>query len=100
MSDATGEGHCPAVFAVLEPVRDDVADQLVAIHAIGELTLDVVARDGAHALQVWIDRGVDARPDQMTLLDQRRDLWAFDHHREDAAEATAIAATWCCGRAE
>src|SRR5262249_60731854 len=53
-----------------------------------------------HALQVWIYRGVYPGLDQIALLDQRRDLWALDHHLEDAAEASAITATRCCGSAE
>ena len=43
MRDVDGEGHGLPALAELVPVRDDVADQLRAIHAVGELGLDIVA---------------------------------------------------------
>ena len=45
--DVDGEGDGLPALAVLVPMRDDVADQLRPIHALGELALDVVA--GARA---------------------------------------------------
>ena len=59
--DVDGEGDGLPALAVLVPVRDDVADQLGAIHAVGELGLDVVAVTGVHAAEIGIDRRVDAR---------------------------------------
>ena len=63
--DVDREGDGLSALAVLVPVRDDVADQLGPIHALGELAFDVVAGDRADALQIGIDRRIDARPDQI-----------------------------------
>ena len=79
---------------------DDVADQLGPIHALGELRLDVVAGLRADALQVGIDRRIDARLDQVALLDQLGDLRTFDDGLEDAAEPAPVAAAWRGGQAE
>ena len=37
MADAAGERHGAAALAKLEPMRDDIPDQLLAIHALGKL---------------------------------------------------------------
>ena len=42
VSYADGEDHGLPALAVLVPMRDDVADQLWAIHPLGEFCLDVV----------------------------------------------------------
>ena len=44
--DVDGEGDGLPALAVLVPVRDDVADQLRPIHALGELALDIIAGAG------------------------------------------------------
>ena len=49
------------------PVRDDVADQVDAVHPLGELRLDIIADTRFDALQVRIDRRVYARLDQILL---------------------------------
>ena len=41
--DVDGEGDGLSPLAVFVPVRDDVADQLRPIHALGELAFDIVA---------------------------------------------------------
>ena len=81
-------------LAVLVPVGDDVADQVGAVHALGELRFDVIADAGLDAAQVRIDRRKDASSDQILLLDQLGDLRAFDDHVEDAAEPAAVTAAW------
>src|SRR5262249_33640397 len=97
VADAAGEGDSLAVLAVLEPVRDDVADELVPIHALGELGLDIVAGLSPDAAQIGIDRRVHPGLHQIPLLDQVGHLWALDHGLEDAAETTAVTTAWCCG---
>ena len=99
--DVDGEGDGLPALAVLVPVRDDVADQLRPIHAIGELGLDVVAVTRAHAAQIGIDRRIDARRHQDSRARSASgDLRAFDHRLEDAAEPAPVAAAWRCGQAE
>src|SRR5262249_29078881 len=44
VAHAAGEGDSLAALAILEPMRDDVADELGLIHALGQLGLDIVAR--------------------------------------------------------
>ena len=100
MRDVDREGHRLAALAELVPVRDDIADQLRPIHAIGELRLDVIAGLGANTGEIGIDRRIDAGLDQESLLDQRRDLRALDDGLEDAAEPAAIASAWRCGQAQ
>ena len=75
----------------LVPVANDVADQLGAIHPVGELVLDVVAEPGMHAFQVGLDRRIDPRRHQPTALDQVGHLRAFDDGFKDAAEPATIA---------
>jgi hypothetical protein len=100
VADAAGEGHGLAALAILEPVRDDVADELVPIHALGELGLDVVAGLRLDAAQIRIDWRVDPRLHQVPLLDEVGDLRALDHRVEDAAEPATIATAWCCGESK
>ena len=50
--DVNGEDNRLAALAKLVPIRDDVADQGVLVHARGELALVVVAGDGVDASQV------------------------------------------------
>jgi len=94
VADAAGEGHGLAALAVLEPMRDDVSDELVPIHPLGELGLDVVAGLRSDAAQIGVERRVDPRLDQIALLDQVGHLRALDHGLEDAAEPTTIATAW------
>ena len=65
--DVDGEGDGLSALAEFMPVRHDIADQLGAIHAVGELTFVVIAGDGAHALEIRIDRRIGARLDQILL---------------------------------
>ena len=51
MRDVDAESDRATAVAVFVPMRDDVADQFGAIHAVGELVLDIVASDGVHAGQ-------------------------------------------------
>jgi len=97
MTDAAGEGDGLAALAVLEPMRDDVSDELVPIHPLGELGLDVIASLRFDAAKIRIDRRIDPRPHQVALLDQVRHLRTLDHGLEDAAETATIATAWCCG---
>src|SRR5215813_11624165 len=100
MTDAAGEGDGLAALAIFVPVRDDVADELVPVHALGELGLDIVAGLRLDAVQVRVDRGVDPRLDQIALLDQVWHLRALDHGLEDAAEPAAVATAGRCGQPE
>ena len=84
----------------LSQLRDDVADQFRPVHAVGELALDVVAVPDVNAVQIRIDRRIDAGRDEVALLDQLADLRALDHRLEDAAEAAAVATARRCGEAE
>ena len=70
VADAAGEGDGLAALAVLEPVRDDVADELVRVHPLGKLGLDIVARLRSDAAQIGIYRRIDLRLDEIALLDQ------------------------------
>jgi hypothetical protein len=100
VADAARERDGLAALAVFVPVGDDVADELIVVHALGELGLDVVALLGAHAAQIGIDRRVDARPDEVALLDQIRHLRTLNHTPEDAAETATVTTTWRCGQSE
>jgi hypothetical protein len=100
VTDAAGKCDSAPALAVLVPVRDDVADELVAIHPLGKLRLDIVTGLRPDAAQIWIDRRIDARPDEVALLDQVGDLRAFDHALEDAAEPSIIATARRCGQSE
>ena len=81
-------------------MRNNVADQFRLIHSLGELVFVVIAGDGANAFQVWIDRRINARLDQVAALDQLGDLWALDDGLENAAEPAAVAATRRGGQAK
>ena len=100
MRDVDGEGHRLPALAKLVPVRDDVADQFRPIHAVGKLGFDIVAGLDANACQIGIDRRIDAGLDQKSLLDQRRDLRAFDDGLEDPTESAPVAAAWRCRQAQ
>ena len=62
VADAAGKGDRAPPLAVFEPVRGDVADELIPIHPRGELGLDVVAGLCPDAAQIGIDGRIDARP--------------------------------------
>src|SRR4029077_18469228 len=96
VADAAGEGDDLAALAILEPVGDDVADELVPIHPLGELGLDIVAGLRPDAAQIRLDWRVYSRLHQVPLLDEIGDLRALDHGLEDAAETAAVAAAWRC----
>lgn len=82
------------------PGRDDVANQVRAVHALGELAFDIVAGDGAHASEVWIDRCEYPCLDQIFLFDQLGDLRTFDDDVEDPAETAAVPSAWRCGQSD
>ena len=50
MLNADGERDGAAPLTEFVPMADDVADQLGAIHPVGELVLDVVAEPGVARL--------------------------------------------------
>ena len=87
-------------FAKLVPVGDDVADQLRAIHALGQLSLVVIAGLDANAFEIGSGWRIAARVNEELLLDERRHLRSFDDHVEDPAESTAVAAAGRRGGAE
>ena len=49
--DADGKDDGLPALAELVPMRDDIADQLRLVHAVGKLVLDIVAGDGLHAFK-------------------------------------------------
>ena len=83
-----------------QPVADDVADQLGAVHTVSEFIFGVIAVADTNAAQIRVDRRVDAGGDQKAPLDKLADLWTLDHGLEDAAEAAAVATAWGGGKAE
>ena len=78
-ADADRKGHGLSTFAELMPVRDDIADQLRLIHALGKLLLDVIAGLRCGRPKIGIDWRIGARTNQVALLDQFLDLRALDH---------------------
>ena len=70
------------------------------VHALGELRLDVIAGLNADASQIGIDRRIDARTNQIALLDQFRDLRALDDRFENATKPAPVAPAWCCRRSK
>ena len=100
MRDVDGEANRFAAFAMLVPMRDDIADQVLAVHALGELRLDIIADAGLDATKVRVGRRIDARLDQIFLLDELRDLRAFHDRVEDAAKPSAVAAAWRGGQSD
>ena len=100
VTDAGGKADGLSALAVFEPVADDVADQFRPVHAVGEFALDVVAVPDVNAMQIGIDRRIDAGRHQVALLDQLADMRALDHGLEDAAEPAAVATAWRGGEAE
>src|SRR5262249_60845209 len=67
MTDAAGEGDGLAALAVLEPMRSEVSEELVPIHPLGELGLEVVAGLRSDASQIRIGWSGDPRPPQVTV---------------------------------
>ena len=65
--DVDGEADGLSAFAEFVPVGNDVADQLRAIHPLGELLFVIIAGDGADAFEIWINRRIDARADQIAF---------------------------------
>ncbi len=63
-----GEANRFPTLAVLVPGAYDVADEVGAVHALGELQLDVITDTGFDTAQVRIDRCEYAHLHQMLLL--------------------------------
>ena len=93
MGDVAGESDGLPALAEFVPVGDDVADELGVVHALGELALDVVTAPNPHAKQVWSDRRIDARLDQVAQRNECGICGASIIAGEDAAEAAAVTAT-------
>ena len=100
VTNAAGKRDRAPTLGVLVPVGNDVPDQLGAIHTVGKLILGIVAIADRDAFEIGIDRCIDPRLDEVSLLDQRRDLRRFGQDSEDAAEAAPIAAAWRGGTAD
>src|SRR5271168_2615898 len=86
MRDVDGKANRLAALAVLVPVRDDIADQIVAVHTLGKLRFDVIADAGFDATKIDITRRIYARPDQEFLFDQFGDLRRLDNAVEEVAK--------------
>ena len=100
VTDGGGKADGFAPLAEFDPVGDDVADQFRPVHAVGEFAFDVVAVPDVNAMQIRIDRRVDAGRNQEILRDELADLWTLDHGLEDAAETAAVATAWRGSEAE
>ena len=94
VGDVDGEHDRAPPFAELEPVRDEIADQLGNIHPPGQFDLDVIAVARMDALKVWPDGGIDAAADEMALDDQVGSLRSFHDLGEVTAETATITTTW------
>jgi hypothetical protein len=71
---------------VLEPISDDIADQLGGVHALRQRADDVITLRGAHALgDVAEDGGEDLDRHQGADLGQLGHLWTDDQHVEEIA---------------
>src|SRR5262249_51311674 len=84
-----------APFAVLEPMLDDVADQLRPVHAVFELALDVVASPRLNATQIRLWRSVDARRHEEPETYQFLYLRPLYDAVKETAEPATIAARGC-----
>src|SRR5437879_3417114 len=78
------------------PVARDVADQIGAIDALRELTLDVIAALDLNAAYIRSGWRINFGPDEETALDQLWHRRAFHQHLEDVAEAAPIPTTRGC----
>ena len=58
MRDVNAEHQSLPALAVLVPVADDIADQIVAVHPVGKLIDGVIALPGLDALQIRLGRRV------------------------------------------
>ena len=90
MGDADGEANGLPAFGKFVPVGNDVADQLRAIHPVGQLLFVIVAGDGSDAFQVWVNRRIDARTDKIASRDQVGDLRTLDQRFEEAYSSAAV----------
>src|SRR3974390_3026550 len=100
MLHVDGERDRLSALAELMPVRADIADELRAVHPLGQLRLDVVAGLRADAAKIGIDRRVYASLDQVTEYDQLGHLGAREEGLEDSAEPATVAAAWRRRQAE
>jgi hypothetical protein len=94
MRDVDAEHQGLPSLAVSVPVGDDVADQIVAVHAIGKLLDDVIPLPGLDTLQIGSGRRVIDRGDQTAPLDQFGDLRTFDKLVKEVAQSSPITPTW------
>ena len=67
MSDIDGKDNSPSAFAVFMPMRDDITDEIVTIHPLGELRFDVVASFHPYTFKIDIPRGVHAGSNEVAL---------------------------------
>ncbi len=59
--DRNGESDRLSALGVFMPVRDDIADQIAAVHPLGELAFNVVAALSANTAQIGIAWCIDPR---------------------------------------
>jgi len=83
-----------ATPAEAEPVFDDIADQLCRVHSGSQFALDVVAASDMKTGQIWPCWRINSRPNQVTARNKIGDAGALDHHLENIAEASSVAAAW------
>src|SRR5207302_3432781 len=88
-----GMGVTPGFDRGAVAVARDVADQIGAIDALRELTLDVIAALDLNAAYIRSGWRINFGPDEETALDQLWHRRAFHQHLEDVAEAAPIPTT-------
>src|SRR5215469_6798133 len=80
---------------------DDIADQLIGIHSVRQLTDDEIAgRRDFDTVQVGRRRCKDFQSDEMSERYQFADLRTFNHRIEGIAEPASITAAWRCGQSD
>jgi hypothetical protein len=60
------------------PMGDDIPDQIIAVHALGELAFDIITSLNLHAFQVWDSGCIDDGSNQIFLFDEFRDLMTLN----------------------
>jgi hypothetical protein len=79
-----------ATLPQLVPVGNNIADEIVSVHTIGELIDYIVAPSCIYALQVRVSGRVVYDPDQMLLFDQLWNLRTFNDLIEIVAQAATV----------